>query len=153
MEPCCDIFSCLVAACLLCGEEQEDLNTAVCLHNLEGIRLFFFGRANQTSFRGLKLSVAVKISQDCLCHSCIQIMMKQLVFSCLAESWIAFIFAVKLLNISKVSFHTCFSLVHLVCFYDSLAYANKYTYRSTSKSGGTRNMHVLFHKALGSFNF
>lgn len=37
----CDIFSCLVAACLLCGEEQEDVNTAVCLHNLGRIRLFF----------------------------------------------------------------------------------------------------------------
>lgn len=153
LEPCCDIFSCLVAACLLCGEQQEGLNTAVCLHNLEGIRLFFSGRANQTSFRGLKLSVAVKISQDCLCHSRIQIMMKQLVFSCLAESWIAFIFVGKLLNMPKVSFHTFFSLVHMACFYDCLAYASKYTYRSPSKSRGTRNTHVLFHKALGLFIF
>lgn len=153
LEPCCDIFSCLVATCLLCGEEQEDLNTPACLHNLEGILLFFSGRANQTSFRGLKLSVAVKISQDCLCHSRIHIVMKQLVFSCPAESWTAFIFAMKLLNIPKVSLHTFFSSVHLACFNDSLTCANKYTYRSTSKSGGTRNTHVLFHKALGLFIF
>lgn len=55
LEPCCDIFSCLVAAFLLCGEEQEDLNTAVCLHNLEGIRLFFSGRANKTSFQRFEI--------------------------------------------------------------------------------------------------
>ena len=151
LEPCCDIFSCLVAACLLCGEEQEDQNTAACLHNLQGIRLFFSGRANHTSFRGLKLSFAVKISQDCLCHSRIQIMMKQLVFSCSAESWIAFVFVLKLLNIPKVSVHTFFSLVHLLCFHDSLENENKC--RFTSKSGETRNMRVLFHKALGLFMF
>lgn len=29
-----------------CGEEQEDLNVAVFLYNLEGIKLFFSGSAN-----------------------------------------------------------------------------------------------------------
>lgn len=81
MELLCDIFSCLVAACLLCGEEQEALNAAVFLHNLKSIRFFFSnGKANQTSFRLLKISVAVKILQDRLCHSLAQIIMKQPVF-------------------------------------------------------------------------
>lgn len=70
-----DIFSCLVAACLLCGEEQEDVSAAVCLHNLGRIRLFFLWKSKSDFFRGLKLSVAVKISQDCFCHNCIQITM------------------------------------------------------------------------------
>lgn len=41
MELLCDIFSCLVAACLLCGEEQEALNAAVFLRNLKSIQFFF----------------------------------------------------------------------------------------------------------------
>lgn len=94
------------------------------------------GEANQTSFRLLKISVAVL--QDCLCHSYAHIVMKQPVFSRLAEHWIAFVIAVKLLNTSDASFHTCFNLVHLACFYDSLAHANKCTYWSRSKLASTK---------------
>lgn len=106
---------------------------------------FFFQmeKANQTSFRLPKISVAIKILQDCLCHSYAQIIIEQPVFFRLAEYWIAFVIAVKLLNTSDVSLHTCFNLVHLACFYDSLAHANKYMYWSMSKLGSIKNTYAM----------
>lgn len=50
-----DIFSCLVAACLLCGEEQEDVSAAVCLHNLGRIRLFFLWKSKSDFFQRFEI--------------------------------------------------------------------------------------------------
>lgn len=101
----------LLFACF-CGEEQEDLNACITWRELD-----YFSLEEQTFCRGLKLSVAVRLSQDCLCHSLIQIMMKQLVFLHLAESWIAFICMVKLLSISKVSFLSFFSSLDMLLWF------------------------------------
>lgn len=42
--------------------------------------LNYFSLEEQIFFRDLKLAVAVRMSQDCFCHTLIQIMMKQLAF-------------------------------------------------------------------------
>lgn len=48
--------------------------------------LNYFSLEEQIFFRDLKLAVAVRMSQDCFCHTLIQIVMKQLVFFHLVES-------------------------------------------------------------------
>lgn len=139
MELWCDIFSCLVAACLLCGEEQEALNAAVFLHNLKSILDFFFELKSKSDF--FQTSENISCSQNFTGLPLPQLCSDHYEAVCIFSiSGVLNCFC----HCSKIiEHHTCFNLVHLACFYDSLAHANKYTYRSMSKLGSTKSTHAM----------